>query len=53
MDATSIRDKLFKDLASEMGMLGTPDCNWVDLYYDGEYRGTYLISEKASIGKPL
>ena len=51
MDATSIRDKLFKDLASEMGMLGTPDCNWVDLYYDGEYRGTYLISEKASIGK--
>ena len=51
MDATAIHDKLFKDLASQMGMEGSPDCNWVDLYYDGEYRGTYLLSEKASIGK--
>ena len=51
MDATAIRDKLFKDLAAKMGMQGAPDCSWVDLYYDGEYRGTYLLSEKASIGK--
>ena len=49
-DATQMHDKLFKDLAAELGMPFTPDCGWVDLYYDGEYRGTYLLSEKNSIG---
>ena len=48
-DATQIRDKLFKDLATEMGMPYTASCDWVDLYYDGEYRGTYLLSEKNAV----
>lgn len=48
-DATQIRDKLFKDLAAEMGMPYTASCDWVDLYYDGEYRGTYLLSEKNAV----
>lgn len=50
-DATLLHDKFFKDLAAETGLEFTPSCDWVDLYYDGEYRGTYLISEKNSIGE--
>ena len=49
-DATQMRDKLFKDLAAGMGMAYTASCDWVDLYYDGEYRGTYLLSEKNAVG---
>ena len=49
-DATLIHDKSFKDLAAQMGMDYTTTCNWVNLYYDGEYRGVYLLSEKVSVG---
>lgn len=48
-DATQMHDKLFKDLAAELGMDYVASCDWVDLYYDGEYRGTYLLSEKNSV----
>jgi len=50
IDASLMHDKLMKDLAREIGMPYTPDCDWVNLYYDGEYRGVYLLSEKVSIG---
>lgn len=49
-DATLMHDKLFKDLAAQLGMPYTVSCNWVNLYYDGEYRGVYLLSEKNSVG---
>lgn len=49
-DPTMLHDKLFKDLAADLGMYSA-DCDWVDLYYDGEYRGTYLLSEKNAISK--
>lgn len=48
-DATAMHDKLFKDLAAAMRMPYTASCDWVNLYYDGEYRGTYLLSEKVSV----
>lgn len=49
-DSAMMRDKLFKDLAGNLGMAYTPSCDWVNLYYDGEYRGVYLLSEKNSVG---
>ena len=49
-DATLMHDKLFKDLAADLGMPYTVNCDWVNLYYDGEYRGVYLLSEKNSVG---
>ena len=49
-DATLMHDKLFKDLAAQLGMAYTASCDWVNLYYDGEYRGVYLLSEKNSVG---
>ena len=50
-DATQMHDKLVKDLAAQFGLTYTANCGWVDLYYDGEYRGLYLLSEKNSIDK--
>lgn len=44
-----MHDKLFKDMAASLQMPYTASCNWVNLYYDGEYRGVYLLSEKNTI----
>ena len=49
-DATQMHDKIMKDLATKLGLAYTASCNWVNLYYDGEYRGVYLLSEKNSVG---
>ena len=49
-DSTMMRDKTFKDLATELGMDYAIQADWVNLYYDGEYRGVYLLSEKVSVG---
>ena len=49
-DATMMHDKFMKDLASDLGMDYVANSNCVNLWYDGEYRGTYLVSEKNSIG---
>lgn len=49
-DATQMHDKLMKDLATKLGLAYTASCNWINLYYDGEYRGVYLLSEKNSVG---
>ena len=48
-DATLMHDKLFKDLAADLQMPYTASCDWVSLYYDGEYRGVYLLSEKNAV----
>lgn len=49
-DATMMHDKIMKDTAAAIGIEFTADSDWVNLWYDGEYRGTYLISEKNSVG---
>ena len=48
-DATLMHDKLFKDMAAALGLPYTASCDWVNLYYDGEYRGVYLLSEKNAV----
>ena len=50
LDASFIRNSLFFDMAAEMGVAYSPNSRPVDLYYDGEYRGTYLLSEKTEVG---
>ena len=49
-DATGMHDKFFKDLATQMQLDYTAQTGWVNLYYDGEYRGLYELSEKNSVG---
>ena len=49
-DATMLHNTIAYNLAAELGLSSSPDCEPVDLYYDGEYRGSYLLCEKVEIG---
>lgn len=49
-DDSMMRNKLAFDLADQLGMTYVPDGEYVDLWINGDYRGTYLICEKAEIG---
>lgn len=48
-DASHIRNKIAYDTAAAAGMPFSPECNWVDLYLNGEYAGLYLLSERNEI----
>lgn len=48
-DPTLIRNQLTYDLAKEVGLPYSPECTPVDVFYDGEYIGNYLLSEKNEI----
>jgi hypothetical protein len=50
-DPTLLRNSIVLNTALELGLSSTPQCRSVDLYYDGEYRGTYLLAEKVEVGK--
>ena len=50
-DDTLLHNRVTYDLALAMGMAESPHCRPVDLYYDGEYRGSYLLSEKTEVGE--
>ncbi len=47
-DVTLLHNTVAYDLALELGMVGTESVP-VDLYYDGQYRGSYLLCEKIEI----
>ena len=49
-DGTLLRNRIALDLALELGMNETSRHQPVDLYYDGEYRGRYLLAEKVEVG---
>ena len=52
-DRTLMRNQLTFAIAREMGLDYTPHCRQVDLYYDGEYRGLYLLCEKTEDRKSV
>lgn len=52
-EATMFKDKICKDLALEMKLPGSTASTWVDLYFDGLYRGCYCLSEKIKISDDL
>ena len=49
LDKTLFKNALSFDLARYLGLGETPEYTFVDLYYDGEYRGLYQLTEKAQI----
>ena len=51
IDESLLRNLISFDLAAEFQLPYTPHCASVDLYYDGEYRGVYLLCEKTEISK--
>ena len=50
-DPTLLRNTISYKLALYMGSAGTPSCEPCDLYYNGEYRGSYLLTEKVKVEK--
>lgn len=47
-DKTNLRNKLIYDFAKKLDSVKTPDCEYVDLYLNGEYNGLYLLTEQIS-----
>lgn len=48
-DPLKINDKIMKDIGVMTSSHYSPRETWVNLYYDGNYRGIYLLSEKNEI----
>lgn len=44
-----LRNRITLDLARELGLEYTPECVSVDLYVNGDYRGSYLLTDKVEI----
>lgn len=48
MDPSNLRNKIAYGFAEAAG-IPAPDCEWVDLYLNGEYAGLYLLCERNEI----
>ncbi len=51
LDPSLLNNSTVLGLGKEMGMKTNIESTHADLYYDGEYRGSYLLSEKVEVGK--
>lgn len=51
IDESLLRNQISFDLAAEFKLPYSPHGASVDLYYDGEYRGVYLLCEKTEISE--
>ena len=49
-DPTMVRNATAFNMAKKMGLAYTPDYQFVDFWVDGEYQGTYMVTEKIEIG---
>jgi len=50
VDPSLLRNTISLNLGQALGLEKNIQCVPVDLYYDGEYRGNYLLTEKVEIG---
>lgn len=48
-DASNLKNKIVLDFAAAFGLNYTPSCQWVDVYFNGEYAGLYLLAEKIEV----
>lgn len=48
-DPSLMRNKVAYDLAAQFGLPGTPDSRFVDLTIEGEFLGSYLLTEKVEV----
>ena len=49
LDKTLFKTAFALDLARYLGLKETPEYTYVNLYFDGEYRGLYQLTEKVQI----
>ena len=50
-DESGLRNKLVYDTAKAIGVRYAVDCEYIDLYIDGEYQGLYLLAERVEVGE--
>lgn len=50
-DPTLMRNEMSYELAKSIDMPSAIDAEAVDFYYDGEYRGSFLLTEKVEVAK--
>ncbi len=50
-DISLIRNQITYDLCRELGLTATPDCRQAEVYINGKYNGTYLMTEKIQLKK--
>lgn len=48
-DSSNLRNKIVYDFSGEIGMAYSPECQWVDLYLNGDYAGLYLLTTRNEI----
>lgn len=48
-DATQVRNKIMFDVAREMGVDYLSQCEFVNLYLNGQYNGLYLLTQRVSV----
>lgn len=48
VDVSNLKNKIAFDLADQLNLEFTPDSTFCNLYIDGEYRGLYLLAERAT-----
>lgn len=49
VDETVIRNKIFLDMALELGLENAVESEFVDVYINGTYQGCYLLTEKIAV----
>lgn len=49
-DESMLRNALTYQLAKEIGLAYSPEFSFVDIYDNGEYMGSYLVTEKVDVG---
>lgn len=49
LDSSMLRNKLVYDFAKDIGLEYAVDSQYVDMYFNGEYAGVYLICEKVEV----
>ena len=52
-DEARMRNMVVYELAQQIGLMFSPDYEPVDLYNNGVYVGSYLLTDKVEIGNPL
>lgn len=50
-EGNRMNTKVVMDIATELGLQYTPQCKWIDIYFNGEYAGNYLLCESVSVGE--
>ncbi|MGN0452785.1 MAG: CotH kinase family protein [Ruminococcus sp.] len=50
-DASLLRNRIVYDMANEVGMKYACDSRFVDWFVDGDYKGSYQLTQKIELGK--